>query len=120
MTTEDSMRDEHLAIAFEANRQLRADLERETMRLVACDVGAMADTVESAAKARHMHADYQSAACNRVARRVDECIALRAENEALRRERDMLKHVVEELGGKFAMTCIRISGNEKLISGTCG
>jgi len=54
-----------------------AALEREQMRLVACDVIAMCDTPESAADARHMHQDYESAALDSVKRRVDECIALR-------------------------------------------
>ena len=61
-----------------------ADLECERMRLVACSVVANADTPESAAKAREMHPDYRSAACDDVARRVDECIALRKENDHLR------------------------------------
>jgi hypothetical protein len=62
---------------------LRADLERERMRLVACGVVAMSDTPESAAKARDMHPDYRSASCDDVARRVDECIALRAQRDRL-------------------------------------
>lgn len=57
------------------------ELERERMRLVACGVVAMADTPESAAKARDMHQDYRSASCDAVARRVDECIALRKHAE---------------------------------------
>lgn len=61
---------------------LRAELERERMRLAACGVVAMADTPASAAKAREMHDDYRSASCDDVARRVDECIALRAELDA--------------------------------------
>lgn len=58
--------------------ELTADLEREEIRLAACGVVAMADTSESAAKVRVMRPDYRSAACDDVARRVDECIALRA------------------------------------------
>ena len=60
-----------------AVQQLKAALEREQMRLVACDVIAMCDTPESAAEARQMHPDYESAALDSVKRRVDECIALR-------------------------------------------
>lgn len=52
-------------------------LEREQMRLAACDVIAMCDTPASAAEARQMHSDYESAALDSVKRRVDECIALR-------------------------------------------
>jgi hypothetical protein len=58
--------------------QLRAELERERMRLAACGVVALADTPASAAQARDMHPDYRSASCDDVARRVDECIQLRA------------------------------------------
>jgi hypothetical protein len=58
--------------------ELQAELERERMRLAACGVVAMADTPASAAKERDMHPDYLSASCDDVARRVDECIAMRA------------------------------------------
>lgn len=57
---------------------LRAELERERMRLAACGVVALADTPESAARARDMHADYRSASCDDVARTVDALMALRA------------------------------------------
>jgi len=50
---------------------LQAELERERMRLAACGVVALANTPESAAKARDMHADYRSASCDDVARMVD-------------------------------------------------
>ena len=63
---------------------LREELETERMRVVACGVVADADTPDSAAKARDMHPDYRSPSCDDVARLVDECISLRAENEALR------------------------------------
>jgi hypothetical protein len=70
--------------------RLRAALEVERLRLAACDVVAMADTPESAIEARQIKPDYRSAALSRVARRVDEVIALRAENEKLR---DVLRRV---------------------------
>ena len=54
---------------------LRADLERERMRLAACGVVALSDTPESAARERNMHPDYRSASCDDVARRVDECMS---------------------------------------------
>lgn len=57
---------------------VHADLERVSMQLVACGVVAMADTPDSAKKARAMHPDYESASCDDVKRRVDECIELRA------------------------------------------
>ena len=65
---------------------LTDELERERMRLTACGVVALADTVESAKQAREMHNDYKSASCGDVARRVDECIALRTERDALRKQ----------------------------------
>lgn len=58
--------------------RLQVDLEHERMRLFACGVVAMADTPDSAREARAMHPDYESASCDDVKRRVDECIALRA------------------------------------------
>lgn len=58
---------------------LRAELETERMRLVACSVIALANTPESAASARDMHPDYQSPYCDDVARAIDREIALRAE-----------------------------------------
>jgi hypothetical protein len=70
---------------------LEAELSRERMRLAACGVVALADTSESAAKAREMHADYRSASCDDVARRVDECISLRAELAQARAECERLR-----------------------------
>jgi hypothetical protein len=66
-----------------ASAPLLEELDRERMRLVACGVVAISDTPESAASARDMHADYRSAACDDVARRVDECIRQRAQVEGL-------------------------------------
>lgn len=74
-------------------RRLHATLERERMRLVACGVVALADTPDSAKHARQMHPDYESASCQDVARRVDECISLRA-------QRDALLEALTELVGK--------------------
>ena len=65
------------------NSTLRTDCERERMRLAACGVVAMSDTPESAKQARDMHPDYRSASCDDVARRVDECMRLRAERDTL-------------------------------------
>jgi len=67
------------------------ELERERMRLAACGVVAMADTPESAQKARDMKEEYRSASCEDVARRVDECMALRAERDALAAELKALR-----------------------------
>lgn len=59
------------------------ELETERIRLAACGVVAMADTPESAAKQRQMLPKYWSASCGDVVRRVDECMALRAQVAAL-------------------------------------
>ena len=61
--------------------RLRADLEREQLRLSACGVIALSNTPESAAKARQIHDDYKSASCDDVARAVDREMALRAERD---------------------------------------
>jgi hypothetical protein len=63
---------------------LKAELEIERIRLDACGVVAIADTPESAATVRDMREEYWSASCDDVARRVDECIALRTERDSLR------------------------------------
>ena len=55
-----------------------AELERERLRLAACGVVALANTPETAAKARDMHADYRSASCDDVARAVDREMQYRA------------------------------------------
>lgn len=63
---------------------LKAELEIERIRLDACGVVAIADTPESAATVRYMREEYRSASFDDVARRVDECIALRTERDSLR------------------------------------
>ena len=64
--------------------EARDQLEREQMRLAACDVVAMSDTESSRGPARDMHKDYWSAAVESVIRRVDECIELRKQLEDMR------------------------------------
>lgn len=64
-------------------KKAEAELERERTRLAACGVVAMADTKESAYQVRKMVEEYRSASFDDVARRVDECMALRAERDAL-------------------------------------
>ena len=64
-------------------KKAESELERERMRLAACGVVALADTPESAAQAREMRDEYRSASYDDVARRVDECMTLRAERDAL-------------------------------------
>lgn len=75
--------EDEITAAYDRIEELECDLERALMRLVACDVVAMADTQDSAKEVRKMHPDYESAACESVKRRVDECIALRVERDAL-------------------------------------
>lgn len=58
--------------------QLEAELERERLRLAACGVVAMADTPESAAKARDMSPEYHSASLDDVIRQIDALMELRA------------------------------------------
>ena len=69
---------------------VKRELETERIRLAACGVVAMADTPESAARARDMLPEYESASCGDVARRVDECIQLRADLARVTKERDAL------------------------------
>jgi uncharacterized small protein (DUF1192 family) len=93
----DRLRENPIAHAEAAAREierLRADLDRERLRLVACGVVARADTPDSASKARQMHDDYRSDSLAAVIERVDECMALRAEVERLRAE---LRHAHEPL-----------------------
>lgn len=64
-------------------RSLRTELERERLRLAACGVVALANTADSAERARMMHDDYRSASCDDVARAVDAQMTLRAALTAL-------------------------------------
>jgi len=73
--------------------EIKAELEKERMRLAACGVVAISDTPESTNEARHMHPDYQSASCDDVARRVDECMELR-------KQRDMLLAALEQIANE--------------------
>jgi hypothetical protein len=77
--------------------QLNAELERERMRLSACGVVALANTEESATKARLMHDDYRSASCGDVARMVDVQMKLRTQVEQLNAKVAMLKNMVESI-----------------------
>lgn len=71
-------------VAYEVTvDNLEAELECESLRLAACGVVAMSDTPESAVEARKMLPEYESASCDDVKRRVDECMSLRAERDAL-------------------------------------
>lgn len=78
-------------------------LEREQLRLAACGVIALADTPESAAEARQMHSDYESAALDSVKRRVDECIALR---QMVRELRDTMEYILGDSVSHIRNTAI--------------
>jgi len=82
---------------------LKVALECERMRVVACGVVACSDTPKSAAVARDMLPVYRSESCDDVARRVDECISLRAERDALRadaeRWRSLYARAINEANG---------------------
>lgn len=84
--------------------KLRAELECERMRLAACGVVALADTPESATKARDMLPEYRSASCDDVARRVDECMKLRVAVTAL----VSLANAVE--ARQFSVVCNDVGG----------
>jgi DUF917 family protein len=64
--------------------QLRIELLREQMRLAACGVVAMANTPDTAAKARNILPEYHSDSCDEVARVVDENMKLRAAIDRVR------------------------------------
>lgn len=59
--------------------RLRAELETERLRLAACGVVALANTPESASKAREMRPEYRSASLDDVEHAVNEQMRLRAE-----------------------------------------
>lgn len=71
-------------LIFEDARPIKEELERERIRLAACGVVALSNTPESAAKAREMLPEYQSASCDDVARAVDKQMALEQQNRELR------------------------------------
>lgn len=82
---------------------LQAELETERIRLAACGVVALANTPDSAAKARDMQPEYRSASCDDVARMVDENMRLRAELDTARADAwqamAYLSHVRKIVGG---------------------
>ena len=70
--------------------ELERELERERIRLAACGVVALANTVESAKKARAMLPEYESASCDDVARAVDKQMQLEQQrDELVEKIRDM-------------------------------
>jgi hypothetical protein len=97
------------ALAAEVE-SLKTQLERERMRLAACGVVAVSDTQESAARNRDMHADYKSASCDDVARRVDECMTLRSQLAASQAELARLREALTLLQSFGCPAC----------SGDCG
>lgn len=78
-------------------KELNAELELERMRLAACGVVAMANTPESAAKAREMRPEYRSASCDDVAAAVDREMALRVNVESQVKLIAQLREVLKEV-----------------------
>jgi hypothetical protein len=62
--------------------ELENELERERLRLAACGVVAMADTPESAARARHMDEEFWSASLGDVIRQIDALMSTRNQLKA--------------------------------------
>ncbi len=74
-----------------------AELKTERIRLAACGVVALANTPDSAAKAREMLPEYRSASCDGVARTVDREMALREQLATVTAQRGLLKDALEKL-----------------------
>ena len=84
----------------------RADIELERIRLAVCGVVAMANTMDSAVKAREMLPEYRSASLNDVIRAVDSEMSLRdrlaasqAENVRLREWQKKAAKLVKHADG---------------------
>ena len=80
-----------LGLCINEIERLTAELETERMRLAACGVVALANTEQSAAKAREMLPEYRSASLTDVERAVDREMKLRTERDEARAERDALR-----------------------------
>ena len=63
--------------------ELENELERERLRLAACGVVAMADTPESAARARHINEEFWSASLGDIIRQIDALMSTRNQLKAL-------------------------------------
>lgn len=79
---------------------VEAELDTERIRLAACGVVALSDTPESAVRARDMLPLYRSASCDDVARRVDECMSLRA---TVARQSELIQQAKEAMEGLNAL-----------------
>lgn len=93
--------DEGEYVRYEEYQKLLTELEREQMRLAACGVVAMANTPDTAAKARDILPEYRSASCDDVARMVDENMKLRAAIDRVR----ALHAPIEIASKKFCDEC---------------
>lgn len=98
--------------------RLRAELERERMRLAACGVVALANTPETAAEARKMRDEYRSASCDDVAAAVDREMRLRKENAALREALELAVNHLDWIGwgDSWERECVRDSGDMEKIN----
>jgi len=84
-----------LATLREKAARLEHELETERMRLAACGVIAMANTVDSAAKARDMLPEYWSASAQDCASAVDREMDYRSRLVVAERERDELRKALQ-------------------------
>ena len=87
----------HLQILERQLAEKDAELKTERIRLAACGVVALANTPDSAAKAREMLPEYRSASCDAVAKTVDREMALREQLATVTAQRDLLKDALEKL-----------------------
>lgn len=86
-----------LATLREKAARLEHELEVERMRLAACGVIAMANTVDAAAKARDMLPEYWSASAQDCASAVDREMDYRSRLAVTERERDELRKALQEI-----------------------
>lgn len=84
----------HLQILERQLAEKDAELKTERIRLAACGVVALANTPDSAAKAREMLPEYRSASCDDVARTVDREMALREQLATVTAQRDLLGKIL--------------------------
>ncbi len=83
-------------------KSLRQQLETERVRLAACGGVAMANTPESAAKAREMLPQYRSASCDDVAAAVDREMALRQQLTDSQKREVMLRDALHAIAIEIA------------------
>lgn len=93
--------------------KLKNELEVEQMRLIACGIAAMQNTLGSSAENRNINQEYRSGSYDEVVKRVDECIRLRSERDDLAM---MIRRLARALGGNR----LHVSQFDKLESDAMG